>query len=81
MVASFPQIAQVKQYKLCSTALSCLSYSQPPSRKRSHVTPVIDRTYFHSIHFRQPGGILFEIAIVPPRFTYELGMRLRLLSP
>jgi glyoxalase family protein len=42
---------------------------------------VIDRTYFHSIHFREPGGILFEIATVPPRFTYELGMRLRLLSP
>jgi len=27
------------------------------------------------------GRILFEIAIVPPRFTYELGMRLRILLP
>jgi glyoxalase family protein len=48
-----------------------------------NVTPVIDRTYFHSIYFREPGGILFEIATVPPGFTLdekldELGMRLRL---
>jgi glyoxalase family protein len=50
-----------------------------------NVTPVIDRTYFHSIYFREPGGILFEIATVPPGFTLdekldELGMRLRLPS-
>jgi glyoxalase family protein len=50
-----------------------------------NVTPVIDRTYFHSIYFREPGGILFEIATVPPGFTLderldELGMHLRLPS-
>ena len=27
-----------------------------------NVTPIIDRTYFHSIYFREPGGVLFEIA-------------------
>ena len=70
MGASFLQIAQVKQYKLPLTALSCLCYSQPPSRKRSHVTPVIDHTYFHSIHFREPSGILFKIATVPPGLIY-----------
>jgi glyoxalase family protein len=48
-----------------------------------NVTPVIDRTYFHSIYFREPGGILFEIATVPPGFTLdetidELGSKLRL---
>jgi glyoxalase family protein len=48
-----------------------------------NVTPVIDRTYFHSIYFREPGGVLFEIATEPPGFTLdeklgELGMRLRL---
>jgi len=47
------------------------------------VTPVIDRTYFHSIYFREPGGVLFEIATEPPGFTLdekveELGMHLRL---
>ena len=30
------------------------------------VTPVLDRTYFHSIYFREPGGVLFEIATDPP---------------
>jgi glyoxalase family protein len=48
-----------------------------------NVTPVIDRTYFHSIYFREPGGILFEIATEPPGFTLDekldkLGMHLRL---
>jgi glyoxalase family protein len=35
------------------------------------VTPVIDRQYFHSIYFREPGGILFEIATDPPGFTLD----------
>ena len=35
------------------------------------VTPVIDRIYFHSIYFREPGGILFEIATEPPGFTLD----------
>jgi glyoxalase family protein len=47
------------------------------------VTPVIDRKYFHSIYFREPGGVLFEIATDPPGFTVdepaaELGTRLQL---
>jgi glyoxalase family protein len=48
-----------------------------------NVTPVIDRIYFHSIYFREPGGVLFEIATEPPGFTFdetieELGTGLRL---
>jgi glyoxalase family protein len=48
-----------------------------------NVTPVIDRVYFHSIYFREPGGILFEIATDPPGFTFDedlnqLGEGLRL---
>jgi glyoxalase family protein len=48
-----------------------------------NVTPVVDRTYFHSIYFREPGGVLFEIATEPPGFTLdekleELGMHLHL---
>jgi glyoxalase family protein len=35
------------------------------------VTPVLDRTYFHSIYFREPGGVLFEIATDPPGFTLD----------
>ncbi len=36
-----------------------------------HVTPVLDREYFHSIYFREPGGVLFEIATDPPGFTRD----------
>ena len=36
-----------------------------------HVTPVIDRFYFHSIYFREPGGILFEIATEGPGFGVD----------
>jgi len=36
-----------------------------------HVTPVIDRFYFHSIYFREPGGTLFEIATEGPGFTVD----------
>ncbi len=35
------------------------------------VTPVIDRKYFHSIYFREPGGVLFEVATDPPGFTVD----------
>ena len=49
------------------------------------VTPIIDRTYFHSIYFREPGGVLFEIATDPPGFAVDepgdkLGRRLVLPS-
>jgi catechol 2,3-dioxygenase-like lactoylglutathione lyase family enzyme len=47
------------------------------------VTPVLDRNYFHSIYFREPGGVLFEIATDPPGFAAdedpaELGENLKL---
>jgi glyoxalase family protein len=35
------------------------------------VTPVLDRQYFHSIYFREPGGVLFEIATDRPGFTVD----------
>lgn len=47
------------------------------------VTEIKDRNYFHSIYFRIPGGVLFEIATIPPGFTVdegidELGLNLQL---
>ncbi|MEO6857722.1 MAG: VOC family protein [Solirubrobacteraceae bacterium] len=47
------------------------------------VTPVIDRDYFKAIYFRQPQGILFEIATTSPGFAVDedpehLGEELRL---
>jgi len=35
------------------------------------VTPIIDRYYFRSIYFREPGGVLFEIATEGPGFTTD----------
>jgi glyoxalase family protein len=35
------------------------------------VTPVIDRQYFNAIYFREPGGVLFEIATDPPGFAVD----------
>ncbi|MDQ6666509.1 MAG: ring-cleaving dioxygenase [Acidobacteriota bacterium] len=48
-----------------------------------NVTPVLDREYFHSIYFREPGGVLFEIATDPPGFAIDepagqLGTHLKL---
>lgn len=46
-----------------------------------HVTRVIDRLYFRSIYFREPGGALFEIATDGPGFSVDesdLGSALRL---
>jgi len=47
------------------------------------VSPIMDRVYFHSIYFREPGGILFEIATDTPGFAVDepverLGAGLRL---
>ncbi|MCR4033670.1 MULTISPECIES: ring-cleaving dioxygenase [Flavobacterium] len=47
------------------------------------ITPQIDRQYFHSLYFREPGGVLFEIATDNPGFTVdesleELGKNLKL---
>jgi glyoxalase family protein len=36
-----------------------------------NVTPVMDRNYFKSIYFREPGGVLFEIATDPPGFAID----------
>lgn len=48
-----------------------------------HITEKIDRNYFFSLYFREPGGVLFEIATDNPGFDVdepvdELGMHLKL---
>jgi len=47
------------------------------------VTPVLDRQYFQSIYFREPGGVLYEIATLGPGFLVDeprdgLGLALKL---
>lgn len=49
------------------------------------VTPVVDRQYFKSVYFREPGGVLFEVATDTPGFLWdeaesELGTSLKLPS-
>lgn len=52
-------------------------------RKGLNITPKIDRNYFFSLYFREPGGVLFEIATDNPGFDVdesvsELGTNLKL---
>ena len=59
------------------------AWSLALSKAGLHVTPVQDRQYFHSIYFREPGGVLYEIATDNPGFLIdesysELGTNLKL---
>jgi glyoxalase family protein len=52
-------------------------------KKGLNITPKIDRNYFFSLYFREPGGVLFEIATDNPGFDVdesvsELGKNLKL---
>ena len=48
-----------------------LAWRETIQRMALNVTTVQDRTYFHSIYFREPGGVLFEIATDPPGFSLD----------
>ena len=59
------------------------AWQQRVAEAGAHPTPVIDRFYFRSIYFREPSGVLFEIATVGPGFDSDepketLGERLSL---
>jgi glyoxalase family protein len=54
-------------------------------KRGNDVSEVMDRTYFRSIYFREPGGVLFEAATDPPGFDVDeerdrLGSELKLPS-
>lgn len=60
-----------------------MEYREKILKMGLNITPQIDRNYFHSLYFREPGGVLFEIATDNPGFTVdepleELGTRLKL---
>jgi glyoxalase family protein len=66
-----------------STDEDHVSWQQRVAHAGMHVTPVIDRDYFKSVYFRQPQGILFELATTSPGFAIDedsdhLGEELRL---
>ncbi len=46
-------------------------WQQEVARAGIHVSPVIDRHWFKSIYFHEPGGVLFEIATERPGFTRD----------
>ena len=66
-----------------ATAEEQLAYRRRLLRLGMAVTEVLDRQYFTSIYFREPGGVLYEIATIPPGFQVdepleELGRALKL---
>jgi glyoxalase family protein len=60
-----------------------MDYREKVLSKGLNITPKIDRDYFFSLYFREPGGVLFELATDNPGFTKdepldELGTHLKL---
>jgi glyoxalase family protein len=55
----------------CTNDKEQLQWREQLTARGLRVTPVIDRFYFHSIYFREPGGILFEVATEKPGFTVD----------
>ena len=60
-----------------------MEYREKVLSKGLSITPKIDRDYFFSLYFREPGGVLFELATDNPGFTKdeplnELGTHLKL---
>jgi glyoxalase family protein len=47
------------------------AWRQRVAQAGARPTPVIDRFYFRSIYFREPSGVLFEIASIGPGFTAD----------
>ena len=52
-------------------AVEQLAWRERLAQAGLNVTPVLDRQYFRSIYFREPGGVLFEIATDPPGFLID----------
>jgi glyoxalase family protein len=54
-----------------ATDAAQLAWQGTLAERGLHVTPVQERQYFRSIYFREPGGVLFEIATDAPGFTLD----------
>ena len=48
-----------------------VAWAQRAAEHGAHPTQVIDRHYFKSIYFREPSGVLFELATPSPGFTVD----------
>jgi len=73
----------VHHVAFASTIAEHAQWGERAAAAGARPTPVIDRFYFRSIYFREPSGVLFEIATIGPGFTSDeplesLGERLSL---
>jgi glyoxalase family protein len=73
----------VHHIAFASVASEHESWRERVQEANVHPTPIIDRFYFRSIYFREPSGVLFEIATIGPGFGADedparLGERLSL---
>jgi glyoxalase family protein len=78
-----PGAGTVHHVAFASTMDDHEAWQQKVAEAGAHPTPVIDRFYFRSIYFREPSGVLFEIATLGPGFDADepkesLGERLSL---
>jgi glyoxalase family protein len=48
-----------------------LAFRATLEREGANVSPVMERSYFRSIYFREPGGVLYEIATDAPGFAID----------
>jgi glyoxalase family protein len=48
-----------------------MAFREKIERMGYNITPKIDRDYFFSLYFREPGGVLFELATDNPGFTRD----------
>jgi glyoxalase family protein len=81
--AGVPGAGTVHHVAWASTMEEHEAWRERAAQAGARPTPVIDRFYFRSIYFREPSGVLFEIATLGPGFTADepletLGERLAL---
>ncbi|HEY0389067.1 MAG TPA: VOC family protein [Gaiellales bacterium] len=83
VAAGIPGAGTVHHVAWSSTVEDHEAWQQRVAAAGFHPTPVIDRFYFRSVYFREPAGVLFEIATLGPGFATDeplehLGERLSL---
>jgi glyoxalase family protein len=66
-----PGAGTVHHVAWASTMEDHEAWQQRVAEAGGRPTPIIDRFWFHSIYFREPSGVLFEIATLGPGFTTD----------
>ena len=66
-----PGAGTVHHVAFASTMEEHETWREAVARTGAHPTPVIDRFWFRSVYFREPSGVLFEIATLGPGFTTD----------